>query len=1226
MKNLFTKAMLCVSTLLALSSLAYNPPTDTQSGLTLKIEGVSETEPAGKPLSFEVQLSNNSSSNVQGSINIWMNDDWDVTPNETEPLSLDAGQSHTVKCTATAKERVLAAMYPVHASFAAPGDALLHPIALFQATKESDVKAFEVTTVDLKEGILRLNLNPNRRSFYEQNGKVTELSPNFNGSDARSGASISTQNITRNEISRSCFSVHPPYRDGAGTTWNDFPLSLPAEKSASLTFHTSIRDSNPSEGNGSDGVEFKVFVIGCDSKTEQVFSRFSAAKVWEKAAIDLNEYAGQTITLRLWTGPGPKNNTSCDNGYWGDPAIMVGDTSASAPTADQWAVREKLALASAKQALRDGNRKSRGRFVLDVRGEKFGAAVIPGDQGLTDGVIAFTDGTRTLVYRGFLCDIDKNPVGAVDMGMPVVQMDYSCFFGKLYMTHHVSTQAGIVEVRATVYIDDGALRIAWDMPDAVRDTRGTPRFTRLGIGPGSEKLKRAYAGFGNVIEEPESFALRGGGFTLSTRHVGADYANGLSLLQASDTFPDRAVYEKDNARFTLESPHDTSFFFIPSAKGAFAAARAYRDVCGFKRSPGFKNTVGKMCIDQWGGDYAEAAEGIDRAGKYGLNDSIFVKHVWQRWGYDYRLPEIYPPAGSNDDFMRMRHSCKDAGIVFAPHDNYIDFYPDAAGYSYDHILFNADGTPQKAWFNKGRQALSYRWLPHAFQPWMEDNMRTMRDAFQPDGLFIDVFTAIPPLDYYDREGVYYTRNLTAELWGEAFNTCRRILKRGSSMISEAGTDALIGDIDAGQADHFAASRWMKDFGEAVRTPWHDMASHGSMVLLAGGLGSRYSAVDWEKINRPEHGYASDDYLSNTVIGGRNPMCDGPFSRRTVMTYWLLHDLCNELARQEMETHAFGASILQQHTTFGRSGKVWSNRGDEEWKVADNQTLPQYGFYAESGNTRAGIVRLDGQRAAFAQSKTAIFVDARPLFDSGTKAKLSAEVISGNYLGNGKFSFTVKWEVFDSIPESYRPFLHFDTADNDLDSEENIAFQYSLNLPKDKLAQTGTFETTTTFTVPQEITAGDYAIRFGMYNPGGRLKIAGSTTASQRIKGGIISLKKEGAEIASGSYRSEEKDEINKLLEYNTEGRVLDFGSIQTEGAFRLLHRSSRTWTLIPLPGSRPFSASIDLAKLGAKAGSVKNVTAIEPDDDLGKEVEWSQDGGTLKLKLNAHAFGYEIAF
>jgi len=1225
MKNLFKKTVLCTAVLFSLSSLAFNPPVDKNAGLTLKIEGVREAEPADQPLNFEVQLVNNSASNVQGSIRIWLNDDWNVTPSETEPLSIAAGQSHTVKCIATAKTRVLSALYPVHASFTAHGELLLHPIAIFQAEKKVAPESTEVKTLTVKAGTLRLDHNPSRRSFYEQKGAVTELSPNFTGSDPQSRTSISLSKENRGGVTRSSISVHPPYQGGAGTTWNDFPITLPAEQRAVLSFHTAIRDSSAGEGR-SDGVEFKVFAVGSQGLSKELFSRFSAAKVWEKATVDLSDYAGETITLRLWTGPGPQNNTSCDSCFWGDPVIAVGDTLPSDPSPEEWAVREKSAMAAAQQALAEGPQPAQGRFLLNVRGEKFGAAMVPGNQGLTDAVIAFTDGKNTLLYRGFLCDIDRTPVGAVELGAPVIRTEYVCRFGKLYLTHHVSLQSGMVEARAAIYADKGALRIAWEMPDADRSARGTPRYTRLGIGPGTTSLKRVYAGLGNVIEDPASFTLRGGGFTLSTRHVGADYANGLSLLQAADIFPDAAVYEQASNRFALECPHDTAFFFIPSARGAFAAARAYRDLCGFKSSPGLKNTIGRMCLDQWGGDYAEAAAALEKAGKYGLNDSLFVKHVWQRWGYDYRLPEIFPPAGNQEDFMRMRQACKETGILFVPHDNYIDFYPDAEGYSYDHIIFNPDGTPQKAWFNKGREALSYRWLPHAFQPWMESNMRLMRNAFQPDGLFIDVFTAMPPVDYYDREGRFYTRDQTARLWGGAFDTCRRILKRGSPMISEAGTDALIGSVDATQADHFAASRWMKDFGAAVRTPWHDMASHGRMVLLAGGLGPRYSALDWEKVNRPEHGYGSDDYLSNTVIGGRNPMCDGPFSRRAVMTYWLLNEICGELGRQDFESHAFGATIKQQHTTFGKSSRVWSNRGDEDWKVAESHTLPRYGFYAESGGVRAGIVLLDGQRAAFAQSGSSVFVDARPLYDPEGGIKLAAEVTGGEYLGSGKFAFTVKWELFEPIPESYRPFLHLDNAGTALDQSETIAFQCALNLPHDKLTQSGTFETTTTFSVPNGTEPGDYAIRFGMYNPSSRLKIAGKTAASGRIKGGIISFSKENGAFTQGSYAAETSADADTLFEYNIAGKVLDFGSIRTEGAFRLLHRSSRSWTLIPLPGSRPFSAAIDLAKLGAKARTVSSVTAVDPQGDYGREVEWSQEGGTLKLKLNGRAFGYEIAF
>ena len=83
------------------------------------------------------------------------------------------------------------------------------------------------------------------------------------------------------------------------------------------------------------------------------------------------------------------------------------------------------------------------------------------------------------------------------------------------------------------------MRIAFAMPGAQRDLRGEPRFTALSIGPASELAHRVYAGFGNVLQDPARFELQAEGFSLSTRHVGMDFTNGLSLVQASDIFPDR---------------------------------------------------------------------------------------------------------------------------------------------------------------------------------------------------------------------------------------------------------------------------------------------------------------------------------------------------------------------------------------------------------------------------------------------------------------------------------------------------------------------------------------------------------------------------------------------------------------------------------------------------------------------------------------------------------------
>ena len=90
-------------------------------------------------------------------------------------------------------------------------------------------------------------------------------------------------------------------------------------------------------------------------------------------------------------------------------------------------------------------------------------------------------------------------------------------------------------------------------------------------------------------------------------------------------------------------------------------------------------------------------------------DALSVTGLLIRWsygitgsggGYDYRLPDIYPPnpmMGTLADFVELVQACKTNGVLFAPHDNYIDFYPDAEDFSYNTITFNPIGQPVRAY-------------------------------------------------------------------------------------------------------------------------------------------------------------------------------------------------------------------------------------------------------------------------------------------------------------------------------------------------------------------------------------------------------------------------------------------------------------------------------------------------------------------------------------------------
>jgi hypothetical protein len=358
-----------------------------------------------------------------------------------------------------------------------------------------------------------------------------------------------------------------------------------------------------------------------------------------------------------------------------------------------------------------------------------------------------------------------------------------------------------------------------------------------------------------------------------------------------------------------------------------------------------------------------------------------------------------------EGFLGMAATARRLGMLFAPHDNYIDHYPDAAGFSYDTIVFDADGTPHKAWLNRRKMAQSYRWAPTAFLPALRANAAALRDAFAPDGVFLDVFANLAPWDWYDRAGRFHPRTETAAAWGEAFDEYRRILGGGAVAISEAGHDALVGHLDAGQADHFTAAAWMssKEYADAERVPWQDIVTHGSFVLYGGGLGWRYASNSHARGGDGAKGSGSDSYLCTTVIGGRTPMCDmEPFDPRAITTWWLLGDVSRALALAEFESFDFSDSIHRQHSVFSGGSQVWVNRPHggaslpssggsgaespslaQSWRLPNGLSLPADGFYAETPQARAGIVEIAGRRCAFSQSAASTFVDGRPDRHDGT---------------------------------------------------------------------------------------------------------------------------------------------------------------------------------------------------------------------------------------------------
>jgi hypothetical protein len=668
--------------------------------------------------------------------------------------------------------------------------------------------------------------------------------------------------------------------------------------------------------------------------------------------VDLSKFAGKRILLRLESHPGPKRNTVCDSSYWGEPMVIAGTVPPARTDAERRTLRRR-----ARSIVRSRKESGEGEFIFHLE-DDYVAALILGKRGLADSALAFGRAGQCVVFDGLQTSVLRHTIGGgpsqIVVGKVTVKRDE--LSGRLSVKHHLQLEGEEFDLMAQIWKDKSGLRVKVGCPK---------RITDMALGPADRKAPRVYYGHGYCIVEPEAFRANFGGHNLSTSHVGFDFDDGVSLLVACDNPPDYLEVDPGQKMYSLHTHLDATMTFVPSIKGALDCAQRYRPLFDKQPAPGFKSKAGRFVFDIWGGRYAEIADTMKRMVAYGLTDSLLTVHVWQRWGYDYRLPDIYPPQpqfGTVEDMLKIAEVCTDHDIPWGLHDNYIDFYPDAADYSYDHICFTEQGEPIEAWINGGRDAQSYRWRPDRIMPFVQRNLELIKPDLRPTHYFIDVFTSLPCFDFYDKQGNFHSMLETRKSWGEAFAWIRDYLGNNAPMTSEAGHDQLIGYISGSDCQHLQITPVSKRFcirlacKDWERVPWFDAVLHDKFSLHGVGYSSRYEGGR----ERRDHGIESDDYISAEILKGHALMIDRrAFGRGAVRKYWLAQDFIRSIALDEIENIEFArGDIHKQIVTWKSGARVYVNRGAEAWNVA-GKTLPQYGYCAKNGLIESSIEIIDG---------------------------------------------------------------------------------------------------------------------------------------------------------------------------------------------------------------------------------------------------------------------------
>jgi hypothetical protein len=985
----FAPAVAIVVGVMTPPATAYNPPVDTAGPLVVRIEGPEQVTRCDVPLPVEVTVENQSASRIEGTVELGLIDRWRSEPAGAVKLAVEPHAKSTATFRVVADRGTYSAHYPIHAfaRFQVEGKALVaHPILVLQTNLPTPPRpapsvAWKPVAVPAS-GELALWRLPVVRAVIAVFGKEPQTMPaGWQGSEERTGGSMRVQSYAASGDSRDTVAIHPPWQNGlVGTLAAEYPLVLPKSTPLKLSFANAVIP----EGHG-DGVTFRVRAVPIDAPAGElgkiVFERHTASKKWEPGQADLGAFAGQTVRLQLESHPGPKNDTGWDSSFWAEPVLSAGTPDPPAPFPPQDDTGSRM-LGTVGRGLRT-----------------YEVLAWPGRRGLLDAAVGFRQDSRTLYFRGFEVRVLGGRIDDARSPILLVEVKDEPTAQGIQLRHRLQSHLGPFDLVGRLWVESDVLRARFQLENVPAPQPWQVVWLEdVAAGPFSDTARQVYAGVGNVIREPGAFRLGFDGHQLSSSFVGLDFAGGTSLLLGVDVPPDHFEVNPGRRHYSLHAPHRPTYTFIP-ARDVWEAVRLWRETNGLKPAAGVPKAAGRFVFDLWGGRYRPTADSLQKAFRYGLTDAMVIFHDWQRWGYDYRLPDIYPPNpqyGTLDDLRRLVAVCKQAGVLVALHDNYIDSYPDSDGFSYERdIAFTADGQPVRAWNNEWRKAQSYRFRADRVEPYLRRNLQWIKGGLGPTAHFIDVWSSIGPYDYWTADGKFYDRVYTRTSWGEQFAWIRELLGDNAPQISESGHDQLIGWLDGAQTNHLRVGKtgpvprwgswcvWDIPHGDAERVPWLDAAHHDRFILHGAGYPGRYEGG----LEPKEHGIYSDDYVTTEVLTGHPGMVPDPFNRQVVRKYWLLADLMRTLALRRIEAVYFvDGDLHRQRVHWSGGASVAVNRGPTDWKLAgamsEPMVLPQYGFSAwvpATDGTRpveASICRREGLVVEMSRSGRHLYVNAR----------------------------------------------------------------------------------------------------------------------------------------------------------------------------------------------------------------------------------------------------------
>ncbi|MEY4902388.1 MAG: hypothetical protein RLZZ292_203 [Bacteroidota bacterium] len=160
----------------------------------------------------------------------------------------------------------------------------------------------------------------------------------------------------------------------------------------------------------------------------------------------------------------------------------------------------------------------------------------------------------------------------------------------------------------------------------------------------------------------------------------------------------------------------------------------------------------KIILDLWSNDFNTFKNNVEQCGDAGIKNLWTIVHTWQNGGYDNQYPNVLPASsdlGGDVGLFALRDKAYSYGYLFGLHENYVDFYTNAASWNSNRVALEPDGTSKKAWYNSFTGQQSYLWKPTEALAAANEWSPKINNQYNTNSSFFDVHSAANPAAFVD---------------------------------------------------------------------------------------------------------------------------------------------------------------------------------------------------------------------------------------------------------------------------------------------------------------------------------------------------------------------------------------------------------------------------------------------------------------------------------------------